>query len=61
MAWDLTCTEIKHICSNNGDFAADVFHSDCIKKYQSQSLSGVGAHHQNGHAECAIQTIMYMA
>jgi hypothetical protein len=37
------------------------FWRDCKKKEQSQSFSGVGAQHQNAHAERAIQTIMYMA
>ena len=58
---DLAYTEIKHSHSDNGIFAADVFHAICIRKHQSQSFSGVGAHHQNVHAKSAIQTIMYMA
>ena len=39
----------------------DVFHADCNAKNQSQSFVVVGAHHQNVHAEHAIQTLMYMA
>ena len=57
---DLASTEIKHIHNDNGVFVADVFHAHCTEKLQSRSCSGVGAHHQNAHAEHAIQTIMYM-
>ncbi len=39
---------------------AEEFWRDCEEKQQSQLFSGVGAQHQNAHAECAIQTIMYM-
>ena len=40
--------------------AADVFQANCAEKQQSPSFSGVGAHHQNAHAEHAIQTIIYI-
>ena len=59
--WVLACTEIKHIHSNSGVFTADVFQADCTEKHQSQNFSKVDAHHQNAHAEHAIQTITYMA
>ena len=58
--WDSACTEIKHI-SYNGVFAAVVFHANCVEKHQSKSFSEIGAHHQDTHAEHAIQTSMYMA
>ena len=58
--WDLACTKIKHIHSCNSVISADALHEDCTEKHQSQSFSGLGAHHQNAHAEHAIQTIMYM-
>ena len=61
MALALACVEIKHIQSHNGVFAADIFQADYTEKHQSQSLAGVGVHHQNTHAECAIQTIIYIA
>ena len=54
--WELACAEIKHY-SDNGVFTSDIFNDDCIAKHQSQSFSGIGAHHQNAHAEHAIQTI----
>ena len=38
-----------------------MFQNDCNEKGQGQSFSGVGAQHQNGMAERAIQTIMYWA
>eukprot|EP00804_Cyclotella_cryptica_P024013 CCRYP_020059-RA/>CCRYP_020059-RA protein AED:0.51 eAED:0.10 QI:0/-1/0/1/-1/1/1/0/69 len=41
--------------------AADMFCDDCKHNNQTPSFSGVGAKHQNAMAECAIQTIVYMA
>lgn len=52
---------VKHYHSDNGIFTADMFRTDCDKKGQQQTFSGVGAQHQNARAERAIQTIMYMA
>ena len=47
--------------SDNGIFILDHFREDCRSKLQVQSLSGVGANHQNTRAEKAIQTISYWA
>ncbi len=59
--WDQCVSEVKHYHGDNGIFSAKEYYRDCDKKGQSQSFSGVGAQHQNAHAERAIQTIMYMA
>ena len=47
--------------TDNGIFEYYQFRLDCDNKYQEQSFSGVGAHHQNAREERAIQNIMYMA
>ena len=52
---------IKHLHSDNGIFIAKDFRDDCSSKGQTQTFSGVGAQHQNGAAERAIQTIFWMA
>ncbi len=55
--WKLSVDEICHLHSDNEIFNAELFVDDCKNKFQTQSFSGVGAHHQN---EQSIQTIMYM-
>jgi hypothetical protein len=42
-------------------FNSTEFKADLTAKEQSLSLSGVGAHHQNGVAERAIQTVTQWA
>jgi transposase InsO family protein len=42
-------------------FASKEFREHCTRLGQELSFSGVGAHHQNGVAERAIQTITNMA
>jgi len=59
--WDMTYAEVKHCHGDNGIFSAEEYRQECLDKGQSQSFSSVGAQHQNARAECAIQTIMYMA
>jgi hypothetical protein len=59
--WDMAYTEVKHYHGDNAIFSAEEYHLECKEKGQSQSLSGVGAQHQNARAEHAIQTIMFMA
>ncbi len=59
--WESVAAEICQLYSGNGIFNAKLFVKDCKKKFQTQSISGVGAHHQNALAEHSIQTIMYMA
>ena len=44
---------------DNGVFISDHFRYDCKGNKQTQYFSGVGAKHQNGKAERAIQTISY--
>ena len=44
---------------DNDVFISDHFRSDCQGKEQKQSFSFVGAKHQNGKSERAIQTIIY--
>jgi hypothetical protein len=53
--------KVKHYLVDNGIFSAEEYCQECMDKGQTQSFSGVGAQHQNAWAECAIQTIMYMA
>jgi hypothetical protein len=59
--YDQCVCEVKHYHGDNGIFSAEEFRRECKEKQQSQLLSGVGAQHQNVHAERAIQTIMYLA
>ncbi len=59
--WELAAAEIHHRHSFIGIFNAEIFVEDCKSKCQSQTFSGVGAHHQSALAEQLIQTIMYMA
>jgi hypothetical protein len=59
--YDQCVCEVKHYHGDYGIFSAEEFWCDCKEKQKSQSYSGVGAQHQNAHAERAIQTIMYMA
>jgi hypothetical protein len=53
--------KIEHYHSDNGVFTAHEFVEELAKRGQSQDLAGVGAHHQNGRAERAIQTIVWKA
>ena len=59
--YDLACTKVRQYHSDNDIFAASDFKKDCDGKHQCQSFSGIGAKRQNGQAERAIQTILYMA
>ena len=59
--YELAIVEVSHYRSDNGVFQAEDFKDDCADKGQKQSFSGVGAQHQNAHAERSIQTIMCMA
>ena len=46
---------------DNGVFKTQAFMDDCNKKQQHITFSGTGAHHQNGVAERAIQTVVSWA
>ena len=59
LLWDMTYAEVKHYHGDNGIFSAEEHCQECIDKGKNQSISGVGAQHQNAQAERAIQTIMY--
>jgi hypothetical protein len=52
---------IKRYHTDNGVFASREFRNHCAALDQTLSFSGVGAHHQNGIAERAIQTVTNMA
>ena len=52
---------IKGYHSDNGVFSSVEFCSQCSNLGQSLHFSGVGAHHQNGVTEQAIQTVTNMA
>eukprot|EP00804_Cyclotella_cryptica_P012739 CCRYP_019202-RA/>CCRYP_019202-RA protein AED:0.43 eAED:0.27 QI:0/0/0/1/0/0.5/2/0/558 len=52
---------IKGYHTDNGVFSSAAFRSHCDELGQSLRFSGVGAHHQNGVAERAIQTVTNMA
>ena len=51
----------KHYHSDNGILASEYFRQDVTSKKQMQLFLGVGAQHQNAHAEHDIQTISYWA
>jgi hypothetical protein len=59
--WETAAAETSHLHCDNGIFTVDMFWADCKMKNQSQSISGIGAKHENVMAERAIQTIIYMA
>jgi transposase InsO family protein len=52
---------IKAYHTDNGVFNCKEFKAHCTELNQKLTFSGVGAHHQNGVAERAIQTISGMA
>jgi transposase InsO family protein len=52
---------IKSYHTNNGIFSSKEFRAHCQALKQCLSFSGIGAHHQNGVAERAIQTVSNMA
>jgi hypothetical protein len=47
--------------ADNGVFASAAFEEELRTREQDLRLSGVGAHHQNGRAERAIQTVVWAA
>jgi hypothetical protein len=49
--------KIHEFHTDNGIFAFKEFKDDCASMGQIYSFSGVGAHHQNGIAECNIKTV----
>jgi hypothetical protein len=59
--WDESVSKFKHYHGDYGIFSAEEYCRDREGKGQSQSFFGVGAQHQNAHAERAILTTMYMA
>ena len=52
---------IRSYFGDNGIFTATGFKADLQAKKQDIHYSGAGAHHQNGVAERAIQTVTYLA
>jgi hypothetical protein len=54
-AYELGVT-VREYVSDNHPFRSQDFEQDCENQHQKQSLSGVGAHHQNP-VERASQTI----
>ncbi|MGH7974205.1 MAG: hypothetical protein ACREBR_01670, partial [bacterium] len=52
---------IENYHSDNGIFSSFEFRRHLENLHQGQTLSGVGAHHQNGVAERAIQTVVTRA
>eukprot|EP00804_Cyclotella_cryptica_P001528 CCRYP_003749-RA/>CCRYP_003749-RA protein AED:0.13 eAED:-0.00 QI:0/0/0/1/0/0.33/3/0/1355 len=52
---------IRQFHSDNGVFSSNAFREHCARLGQTLRFSGVGAHHQNGVAERAIQTVTNMA
>jgi hypothetical protein len=53
--------KIKSFHTNSDFFALSAFKEDCTLKKQKLIFSGVGAHHQNGVAECNIKTVSQWA
>jgi hypothetical protein len=52
---------VQNYHADNGIFATKAFRSHCDYKGQELEFSGVGAQHQNGVAERAIQTVSSLA
>jgi len=52
---------VQHYHGDNGVFTAKEFQEDLDKEQQGITLSGIGAHHQNGIAERAIRTMVTKA
>ena len=52
---------LKFISDNGSAFSSQEFASHLDQFSQILRFAGVGAHHMNGHAERAIQTIMSIA
>lgn len=50
---------IKNYQSDNGTFTAQTFQAELLLSRQTAQRSASGAHHQNGSAERAIQTMSY--
>jgi hypothetical protein len=48
---------IRKFKADNAPFSSVKFKNDISNKGQEIAFSGDGAHHQNGVAECAINTI----
>ena len=59
--WEEARVAVKHYHSDNGVFKSEYFTQSCSEDGQTQSFSGVGAQHQNGEAERAIQTVVSMS
>ena len=59
--WQLATVKAQHYHSDNGIFNSKLFREHCADQGQRQTFSGVGAKHQNAHAERTIQTISYWA
>ncbi|KAG7374494.1 reverse transcriptase RNA-dependent DNA polymerase [Nitzschia inconspicua] len=53
--------KLKSFRADNMPFNSQEFKSDLVAKNQELTLSGVGAHHQNGVAERSIQTVTQWA
>jgi hypothetical protein len=53
--------KIKHYHADNAPFGANEFKADIENQDQEQTLSGVGAHHQNGVAERSIRIVTQWA
>ena len=51
----------EYVSDNSSIFTSSAFSSSLLAFKQTSHFAGVGAHHQNGVAERAIQTIMSMA
>ena len=52
---------VQKYTTDNGIFGAREFNSEISAKGQIVKYCGVGAHHQNGIAECSICTVSNMA
>ena len=50
--------QVQKYHGDNGIFTAQEFQVELEKAEQKMTLSGVGAHHQNGIAERAIRTVV---
>ena len=58
---ELNGVKLEHFRADNHPFDSKEWLDDLETNGQTMSLSGTGAHHQNGAAERALQTITYWA
>jgi hypothetical protein len=59
--WDHARVKVQRYHADNGIFTSEQFSEHIQSRAQTINFSGVGAHHQNGVAERAVQTVTWSA